>query len=133
MCTSGSHTVCNVDRKHNVVTFNKTAARTLNDFYENSRRGNDVESQKRLLIETAVALIRSDITDTCRSYSKEFYPDPQDIRSIDKMLLFIPKTPRTFVDELFVGTSKGLKMATIGQCLLQVARPRSVMAPLQIG
>jgi len=115
------------------VTFNKTAARILNDFYENSRRGNDVESQKRLLIETAVALIRSDITDTCRSYSKEFYPDPQGIRSIDKMLDFIPKTPRTFVDELFVGTSKGLKMATIGQCLLQVARPRSVMAPLQIG
>ena len=133
MCTSGSHTICNVDRKHNVVTFNKTAARILNDFYENSRRGNDVESQKRLLIETAVALIRSDITDTCRSYSKEFCPDPQDIRSIDKMLFFIPKTPRTFVDELFVGTSKGLKMATIGQCLLQAARPRSVMAPLQIG
>jgi len=115
------------------VTFNKTAARILNDFYENSRRGNDVESQKRLLIETAVALIRSDITDTCRSYSKEYYPDPQDIRSIDKMLFFIPKTLRTFVDELFVGTSKGLKMATIGQCLLQAARPRSVMAPLQIG
>jgi len=88
------------------VTFNKTAARILNDFYENSRRGNDVESQKLLLIETAVALIRSDITDTCRSYSKEYYPDPQDIRSIDKMLFFIPKTPRTFVDELLLALPK---------------------------
>ncbi|KAK6175964.1 hypothetical protein SNE40_014336 [Patella caerulea] len=66
-------------------------------------------------------------------FSKEFYPDPNDLKSVDVMLDFLPDSLKLFLDELLVGKSKGLKMATIGQCLVQVARPRALVAPLQLG
>ena len=73
--------------------------------------------EKERLIRAAVALIKSDMIDKYKSFSKEFFRDPNDLKSLDMMLDFLPDSLRLFLDELLVGKLKGLKIATLGQCL----------------
>ncbi len=75
---------------------NHTAAKILQYVYETSMHESDTEIEKQRLLLTAVALIRSEIIDKYKSLTKEFYPDAQELKSVDKMLRFLSQVTETF-------------------------------------
>ena len=89
--------ISNVQGKANVVTFNETSASILQTYHEKCKTPCDAEGEKERLIRTAVALIKSDMIDMCKSFSKEFFRDPNDLKSLDMMLDFLPDSLRLFL------------------------------------
>ena len=81
--------ITEINGRPNVVTFRSTAASTLHKFYDLPKQ-QYAESEKLCTIDTAANLIKNDIKmlDT----SKDTYPSPEDIGSIEKNLEFIPVT-----------------------------------------
>jgi len=53
--------------------------------------------------------------------------------SVEHNLEFIPEFLRLFLRILFVGKDVELQIASVGQAIVQAARPRVVLAPLQLG
>ena len=52
------------------------------------------------------------------------------------LLLYLPESLRLLCSKLFVGTKtekKELRIAAIGQSIIQAIRPRAIIAPMQIG
>ena len=64
---------------------------------------------------------------------REFYPQCNDMESAQQANLFLPESLRMFLKSLFVGTGTSVKIASIGQAMLQATRPRAILAPLQLG
>ena len=56
-----------------------------------------------------------------------------EMSDIEEALTFIPNLLQTLLRTLFVGKDVSLKLASIGQAILQAVRPRVVMAPLKLG
>ena len=46
---------------------------------------------------------------------------------------FVPKSLLDFLDAVFVEKEKYLRILSIAQCIIQATRPRSIIAPLQLG
>ena len=65
--------------------------------------------------------------------SKDFYPDPLAVKSVEQNMDFLPELLRVFLQELFSGNSKFLEIASVGQCIMQSTRPRVLMTPIQFG
>lgn len=110
-----------------VVTLKQTASAILHDFNQQPKPC-DPEIQKLRLIKTAADLILSDIKSL--SCTKESYPD---IASMDDQASILPDTLKAFLSQVFKGKEAKVKLEAIGQAIVQSARPRSVIAPLQIG
>ena len=53
--------------------------------------------------------------------------------STEKALQFIPQSLRMLLQGLFVGQNTELKVASIGQAIMQSTRPRVLLVPLQFG
>lgn len=66
------------------------------------------------------------------SSKKDVYPDEKQLES-EYSINYIPWSLRFFCSKIFVGEKVDVKIASIGQCIIQAARPRAVLAPLQIG
>ena len=54
-------------------------------------------------------------------------------QSEDDCIQFFPETLRVFLEGHFDGKSVKMKVASIGQAIMQASRPRVLLAPLQIG
>ena len=46
---------------------------------------------------------------------------------------FIPPSLRLLLKKMFVAKSTDLRIASIGQAIMQAVRPKAIVAPLQIG
>ena len=53
--------------------------------------------------------------------------------SVDQALEFIPKLLQIFLKNVLVGKDISLKLASIGQAVIQAASPKALIAPLQLG
>ena len=116
-----------INGKPNVVTFRSTAKVVLQDFYGHAQAA-DTEKEKMRIIKTAAKLIRDDIKSVMTSH--ELYPD---ILSEEENVNFVPESLRLLLGGLFVGKNVLMKTASIGQAVMQAARPQVLLAPLQIG
>jgi len=116
--------------KQNVVTFQRTAASIINEFYKHPKV-DDYDVEKARIVETAAKLIKSDIKKLDVSTSD--YPSSEEMSSIEQALKFIPKLLQLFLKTIFVGKHISLKLASVGQAIIQATRPRSIVAPLQLG
>jgi hypothetical protein len=65
--------------------------------------------------------------------SKDVYPGATDVRSLEHNLAYLPTTLRILLENLLSGESKDVKLASIGQCMIQMTRPRVVIAPIPLG
>ncbi|KAG1676109.1 hypothetical protein GQR58_014439 [Nymphon striatum] len=122
--------ITNINGISDVVTFRTTAAKILQAFYD-APRLDDEEMRKRQIIRTAAQLIKTDIK--CMQASKQNYPEANEIRSLETNLVYLPETLRKFLNDIFSEKSKDLKVASIGQCIVQMTRPRLVLAPIPFG
>lgn len=117
-----------VNGKLDVVTFCYTAKSILHDFYMQQKK--DPESDKFALITAASKIIRSDIK--CMSISKQSYPSSTEVGSINFHTNFLPLSLKIFLDSIFREKNPNLKIAAIGQAMIQAERPRVIISPLQI-
>ena len=60
------------------------------------------------------------------------YPGTETISDVDNCLRFLPPALKLFLSLLFTGLEPSLKIASIGQAIIQASRPRAILAPLQI-
>ena len=127
----GDHIVItHINGKSNVVTFRNTAAAILQDFY-NSPQKHDLSSGKIRLVQTASKLIMSDIK--LVETENNCYSSYDDFESQDKCISFLPETLRKLLEVLIVGKGAKTKIASIGQAIMQAARPRVLLAQLLFG
>ena len=87
--------------------------------------------EKARIIETVAKLIKSDLKNL--DVSSDNYPSSDEMSSTEQALGFIPFHLQLFLRKLFVGKDVNLKLASIGQGIIQAARPRVILAPLQLG
>ena len=103
-----------------------------------------------MLIETAAKLIKNDtkVIET----SNTAYPTCEEIASEDACIDFLPETLRVLLEQLivgkpynysryslslitfsFLGSAAKIKIASVGQAIVQAVHPHVLLAPLQIG
>jgi len=109
-----------VHGRSDVETVKETAAKTLQQS-KDSPQTDDEEAEKRKIVRAAARFIKADIKniDTCR----DFYPDPSELRSLEKNVAFVPHSLRILLQETFSGKSCDLEVASIGQSIVQLTRP----------
>ena len=90
----------------------------------------DEESQKRLIIETAARLVKSDLKSKNSPITDE-YPKTSELE-IQSALEHVPTSLRCFLQHILVVKDTRRKVASIGHSNVQAARPRVLIAPLQL-
>ena len=120
--------ITDINGKPNVVTFRTTAAAILQEFYI-QQDDVDIEEQKMNIIKTAAKLIKKDLKSLPTSSGN--YPTID--TDAESHVHFLPATLSAFLGVLVSEKNNSLKVASIGQAIVQAARPRVVIAPLQIG
>lgn len=83
------------------------------------------------MIKTTASLIKDDIKTVVKD--KDIYPTSLSMSTIEASAAFIPESLQLFLKTLFVGTSKEMKVCSMGQAIMQATRPRILTAPLQLG
>jgi len=123
--------ITNIMRKKNVVTFRPTAEGILKNFSE-SPKERDADKEKERIIKAAALLLLADIKNL--ELSKDEYPSSDKVADLQSNLDFIPHSMSTFLNTLLKGKNDpDLKIASLGQALMQAARPKAFVAPIQIG
>lgn len=102
-----------INGKPNVATFRSKAQEVLYDFYRQCDCG--PEKDKLRIIKAAARLIKDDIKGMETSYCN--YPAIDDLRS-EESINFLPEV---FLTNIFVGSDVHLKVASIGQAVMQAA------------
>ncbi len=119
--------ITHVNGKSNVVTFRSTAKAVLQEFCISQQRS-DPNTEKLRFVQTAAKLIMSDIKSVETSH--DHYPS---CNAEDTCIDFLPETLRILLEGLIVSKGAKMKIAAIGQAIMQAARPRVLLAPLQFG
>nr|XP_054767556.1 uncharacterized protein LOC129274841 [Lytechinus pictus] len=122
--------ITEINGKQDVVTFRDTASSILVGFHKQSKNDSP-ELEKKRIIETAAKLIHSDVK--FQETKRGVYSSPADISSTSVALDFIPDTLKLLLMNMFVGINVDVKVASIGQAIMQAVRPRVLLAPLQLG
>lgn len=119
--------VTEINGKPNVVTFRSTVIAILHK-YRIQRKDVDVETEKMNIIKTASRLIKNAIK--LIKTSNETYPLIK--TDAEKNANFLPATLQIFLEGILVGKDN-INLASIGHAIIQAARPRVILAPLQVG
>uniref|UniRef100_UPI00358E9E7E uncharacterized protein n=1 Tax=Myxine glutinosa TaxID=7769 RepID=UPI00358E9E7E len=121
--------ISELDGKPNVA-FRSTDDAILHEFYQEQRK-DDSDTEIMRIIRTAAKLIKKDIRSV--DTSRDTYPTGEEMSSTEEAMKFIPQSLLAFLQVLFVGQNVDLKVASIGQTIMQATRPRILPAPLQFG
>lgn len=120
--------VTEINGKANVVTFRKTANNILHEFHCKQAKDNSSSSEKRKVLAAAAAFLKTDIK---LIQTSDTYPDFS-IVDEESMISFLPESLLTFLETLCAKSTR-IKVASLGQAIIQAARPRVLQTPLQIG
>ncbi|CAC5419298.1 unnamed protein product [Mytilus coruscus] len=116
--------------KPSILTFQDNISSILHTFY-NCRGKENKEEEKKSIISTAAQLIKEDIK---LITSKDIhYLSAEEMESETSNADYIPRSLRIFLNSLFSEADCITKISAIGHAIIQATRPRSVIAPLQIG
>ena len=114
-----------INGKSNVVTFRNKAATVIQEFY-NQKKSADLNKEKLRTVQATVKLIQDDIKAV--ETSADVYPAFETFQSEEDCIQFLPETLRVFLEGLFVGKYVKMKVASIGQAIMQACRPRVLLA-----
>ncbi|KXJ20505.1 putative RNA-directed DNA polymerase from transposon BS [Exaiptasia diaphana] len=104
----------------------RTAASILDEFHTKQRERINTDDEKL----EDIRLLRSDLK-AMETSTDNYYPLVD--TDVEKQVQYLPPTVQFLLKEMFSGAKTSLKVAAIGQALIQSTRPRSILAPLQIG
>ena len=122
--------IANMKGCKDVIYFRKSVNDLLYEFYEEGQN-KDSESEKSRIIKLAANLILNDIKGL--DCNKDSYFSFFDL-NIKSMVDFVPASLMLFLKALIPSknTVSDLMLSGIGQSLIQLVRPRSIICPLQI-
>ena len=115
--------------KSDVVVLRRNVS-ILHNFYT-SASGADVSSQTESLMKTTGQLILSEIK--AMPNARTYYPSFGDDHSVCEQVQYLPPSLQNLLREIFKNKDGEMRVAPLGQAIIQAARPRTVMAPLQLG
>ena len=118
----------NLDGKSDIITLKITASYIIHNFHKSQK--NEASNERENLLLTAAKLIKSDIQSM--QYDKSFYPASETVKSIDDNLAFLPKSLLIVLNNIFVEKDSKLKIAVVGQAIMQACAPKNVICPLQL-
>ena len=116
-----------VEGRHNVVCFRNMAKFIVNEKWYLERK-DTLEDESEHIVKTAAQLIQTQIRET--EYDIASYLSSDEINNINCSRTQVPQLLQTFLRTII---SSELKQASIGQCIVQAARPRSVIMPILFG
>ncbi|XP_060587651.1 uncharacterized protein LOC132743142 [Ruditapes philippinarum] len=119
----------NLDGKSDIITLKTTASSIIHNFHK--RQQNEQSDEQENIITTAAKLIKNDIQSI--QCDKSFYPSSENVKSLKENLAFLPTSLLVFLNNIFVEKNSDVKIATIGQAIMQACIPRNVICPLQLG
>ncbi|CAG2196688.1 unnamed protein product [Mytilus edulis] len=122
--------ITDIPGRKSVVTLRETVTCILQDYYQRPSNLNP-DDEKRALIRAAAKLIKSDIRSV--DTKKSIYPTPANIASVDNNLSYLPESLLLFLSNIFSEIDPSVKIASIGQAVMQASRPRALITPLQLG
>ncbi len=94
----------------------------------NSSREKNTTEEKMKLVQAVARLIKEDIKSITMTH--DVYPSCDDLRSQEAGTEFLPDS----LKELIIpGQNTGVKVASIGQAIVQAARFKVLLTPLQLG
>ena len=114
--------VTTVNGKPNVVTMRQTVANILLEFHTNQSK--DPITQKKAILEAAAKFILHDIKQM--ETGQKAYPSSNDVESVEANLNFLPDSLQFFLGKILTTKDAELKMASIGQAIIQAIMPRSL-------
>ena len=119
-----------INGKPNVVTFRTTAKAILQEFHFLEHQDDlDINEEQMNIIKTAAKLIKNDLKSI--PTSSDSYPTIT--TDAESHVRYLPASLSTFLSLLTAEKNSALKVASIGQAIVQAARPGVVISPLQIG
>ena len=122
--------ITDINGKANVVTFRTTATAILQEFHFREHQDDlDINEEQMNIIKTAAKLIKNDLKSI--PTSSDSYPTIT--TDAESHVRYLPASLSTFLSLLTSEKNNALKVASIGQAIVQAARPRVVISPLQIG
>ena len=121
--------ITEIKGKRNIVTFKRTCDTILHDFY-NAPKDQDPIVEKMRIIKTAAKLIKNDIK--FLPPTGNTYPSKSEMSDETKCLQFIPDTLKSLLQDVMTRRDS-LKIASVGQAIMQASRPRGILCPLQLG
>ena len=121
--------ITNHSGKEGVVTFRQTAESILNE-YHNMPNPSSVEDERDRIITAAAKIIKNEMKEIYTPMDS--YPGTETICDVHNCLRFIPPALQLLLSLLVTCLQPSLKIASIGQAIIQASRPRAILAPLQI-
>ena len=106
--------------------FRQKGEELLDQFYRQPRK-KSTEEEKLKVIQLVAQLILEDISNS-KCKVDDVYPAGSTV-DIDFVLEYLPCTLMLFLTSLFEKKKDSLKVATIGQSIMQCTRPLSLMMP----
>ena len=122
--------IAEIDGRPDVITMRPTVAKILYNFYYEPKEDSTRREEIRL-VKAAATMIKNDIKR--HDGSKETYPLSSDMSSVETAIYFLPESLIPLLDTLIIGVDKKLEIASIGQAIMQAARLRGLISPLQQG
>lgn len=98
--------------------------------YEEQSARNNLSEREAYILKTA-KIIKTDVS--LIPANKANYPSSETLANVNVQLEFLPISLRLFLNEIFTEAKCDLKVSSIGQAIVQAIRPRSIIAPLQLG
>ena len=120
--------ISEINGKSNLVKFRQNASTILHNFYKEFTAHKSEEENKISILKAAAAFIKNDIRSI--PVNKLCYPSTEAIQSTGD---YVPKGIAFFLRNIFSKTDSDLQVYSIGQAIVQAARPRLAIEPLQIG
>ena len=81
--------------------------------------------------ETAVKLLVSDMRKIITN--QENYPSTEEMSSTQATMSYLPESLQVLLDIVVTGKDEDVKKASLGHAIIQAARPKVLIAPLQLG
>lgn len=102
----------------------------INKLYEQQKARNG-QSEREAEISKVAHIIKSEVM--LMPANKECYPSSAMLSDLSIQKNFVPESLHNLLSTIFAEANCKLKVAAIGQAIIQAMRPRSIIAPLQLG
>ena len=113
--------------KRNVVCFRNMAACVINDRWYKQQQL-EIEDESLRVVTAAAKLIKAQIREMTVDMNK--YPATSEFDSVESSLQFVPPLLNAFIKNVVCDDRKQIALS---HCLIQAARPRSILARILLG
>ena len=106
-----------------IIHFTDLTSKIINDLFNRTRSTNKDDSKS--IIKAASKLVLDELRD--KKYDRNIYPSSIEVASLEANIENLPSALETFLSSIIKGK---LKVASIGQAIIQSVQPRTYISPI---